>query len=227
MRGSLGRPEGTARTIVDGWSHTGGVGHLDAGGYLFLVGRSKDMIIRGGENIYPKDWAPPQRLRAADVVRRARHPSQERPGHDRQSLPAGRPRHSLRPHDRSTERGGGRRAAQEPPRPREPMTAIDYRTQTTLITGASRAWARSSPGGSPSALEPRACRSTGRPAGGGTGRRTVRAARHHPAAGEALATEIARRGITVTSLINNAGFGTHGQFRRATQLGRQSGRRRR
>ncbi|MFF9042086.1 SDR family NAD(P)-dependent oxidoreductase [Streptomyces sp. NPDC014892] len=48
-----------------------------------------------------------------------------------------------------------------------------------------------------------------------------------PAAGEALATEIARRGITVISLINNAGFGTHGQFRRATQLGRQSGRRRR
>ncbi|WP_329445138.1 class I adenylate-forming enzyme family protein [Streptomyces canus] len=55
MRGYLGRPDETARVIVDGWLHTGDVGHLDAEGYLTLVGRSKDMIIRGGENIYPKE----------------------------------------------------------------------------------------------------------------------------------------------------------------------------
>jgi long-chain acyl-CoA synthetase len=55
MRGYLGRPEETARVIVDGWLHTGDVGHLDEDGYLTLVGRSKDMIIRGGENIYPKE----------------------------------------------------------------------------------------------------------------------------------------------------------------------------
>ncbi|MEU1444003.1 class I adenylate-forming enzyme family protein [Streptomyces mirabilis] len=55
MRGYLGRPDETARTVVDGWLHTGDVGHLDAEGYLTLVGRSKDMIIRGGENIYPKE----------------------------------------------------------------------------------------------------------------------------------------------------------------------------
>ena len=55
MRGYLGRPDETARVIVDGWLHTGDVGHLDAQGYLSLVGRSKDMIIRGGENIYPKE----------------------------------------------------------------------------------------------------------------------------------------------------------------------------
>ncbi|RPF31142.1 acyl-CoA synthetase (AMP-forming)/AMP-acid ligase II [Streptomyces sp. TLI_185] len=55
MRGCLGRPEETARVIVDGWLHTGDVGRLDADGYLTLVGRSKDMIIRGGENIYPKE----------------------------------------------------------------------------------------------------------------------------------------------------------------------------
>ncbi|MET7699589.1 AMP-binding protein [Streptomyces sp. NPDC005485] len=55
MRGYLGRPDETAKVIVDGWLHTGDVGHLDAEGYLSLVGRSKDMIIRGGENIYPKE----------------------------------------------------------------------------------------------------------------------------------------------------------------------------
>jgi len=55
MRGYLNRPEETAKTIVDGWLHTGDIGHLDADGYLTLVGRSKDMIIRGGENIYPRE----------------------------------------------------------------------------------------------------------------------------------------------------------------------------
>jgi long-chain acyl-CoA synthetase len=55
MRGYLGRPDETARVIVDGWLHTGDIGHLDTEGYLTLVGRSKDMIIRGGENIYPKE----------------------------------------------------------------------------------------------------------------------------------------------------------------------------
>ncbi|MEE1757836.1 class I adenylate-forming enzyme family protein [Streptomyces sp. SP18BB07] len=55
MRGYLGRPEETAKVLVDGWLHTGDVGRLDADGYLTLVGRSKDMIIRGGENIYPKE----------------------------------------------------------------------------------------------------------------------------------------------------------------------------
>lgn len=55
MRGYLGRPEETAAVIVDGWLHTGDVGHVDADGYLSLVGRSKEMIIRGGENIYPKE----------------------------------------------------------------------------------------------------------------------------------------------------------------------------
>jgi len=55
MRGYLGRPDETARVIIDGWLHTGDIGHFDADGYLTLVGRTKDMIIRGGENIYPKE----------------------------------------------------------------------------------------------------------------------------------------------------------------------------
>ncbi len=55
MRGYLGRPADTAAVIVDGWLRTGDIGHVDADGYLTLAGRSKEMIIRGGENIYPKE----------------------------------------------------------------------------------------------------------------------------------------------------------------------------
>lgn len=55
MAGYLGRPEETAKTIVDGWLHTGDVGRFDDDGYLQIVDRIKDMIIRGGENIYPKE----------------------------------------------------------------------------------------------------------------------------------------------------------------------------
>lgn len=55
MRGYLGNPEETANTIRDGWLHTGDVGLLDEDGYLTLVDRIKDMIIRGGENLYPKE----------------------------------------------------------------------------------------------------------------------------------------------------------------------------
>lgn len=49
------RPEETARTIVDGWLHTGDLAHRDAEGYYTIVGRLKDVIISGGENIYPAE----------------------------------------------------------------------------------------------------------------------------------------------------------------------------
>lgn len=55
MRGYLGRPDDTAAVIKDGWLTTGDLGHLDEDGYLTIVGRSKEMIIRGGENIYPRE----------------------------------------------------------------------------------------------------------------------------------------------------------------------------
>ncbi len=55
MRGYLGRPEETAKVLVDGWLHTGDLGYVDEDGYLTLVGRSKDLIIRGGANIYPQE----------------------------------------------------------------------------------------------------------------------------------------------------------------------------
>jgi long-chain acyl-CoA synthetase len=55
MQGYLNRPEATRDSIRDGWLHTGDIGYMDEDGYFFIVDRSKDMIIRGGENIYPRE----------------------------------------------------------------------------------------------------------------------------------------------------------------------------
>jgi fatty-acyl-CoA synthase len=55
MRGYWEDPEKTAEAVVDGWMHTGDLGVLDAEGYCNIVGRVKDMLIRGGENVYPRE----------------------------------------------------------------------------------------------------------------------------------------------------------------------------
>ena len=56
MKGYWGKPEETAKTITeDGWLRTGDAGYLDAEGYLFLTDRVKDMIVSGGENVYPAE----------------------------------------------------------------------------------------------------------------------------------------------------------------------------
>jgi long-chain acyl-CoA synthetase len=52
MPGYWGRPEESADAVTDGWLHTGDIGYLDDDGYLYVTDRAKDMIIRGGENVY-------------------------------------------------------------------------------------------------------------------------------------------------------------------------------
>ncbi|MFD6063830.1 class I adenylate-forming enzyme family protein [Rhodococcus wratislaviensis] len=74
MQGYLGNEEATGKALRDGWLHTGDVGYLDEDGYLVLVDRLKEMIIRGGENIYPKEietvlYEHPAVLEAAVVGR--------------------------------------------------------------------------------------------------------------------------------------------------------------
>lgn len=55
MKGYWGDEEKTREAIIDGWMHTGDLATLDAEGYCNIVGRLKDMLIRGGENIYPRE----------------------------------------------------------------------------------------------------------------------------------------------------------------------------
>ncbi|HEV2754073.1 MAG TPA: long-chain fatty acid--CoA ligase [Solirubrobacteraceae bacterium] len=55
MRGYWGREDATAEVLKDGWFHTGDMGQIDEDGYFFIVDRKKDLIIRGGYNVYPRE----------------------------------------------------------------------------------------------------------------------------------------------------------------------------
>jgi long-chain acyl-CoA synthetase len=55
MKGYWNRPDATAEAIHDGWFHTGDMAKVDEDGYFFIVDRKKDMIIRGGYNVYPRE----------------------------------------------------------------------------------------------------------------------------------------------------------------------------
>lgn len=74
MKGYWRRPEATAEAIVDGWFRTGDLGSCDEDGYFRIVDRTKDLVIRGGFNVYPREieellYETPGRRRG----RRARH----------------------------------------------------------------------------------------------------------------------------------------------------------
>jgi long-chain acyl-CoA synthetase len=55
MKGYLNMPEETARTLKDGWLHTGDVAKMDEDGYFYIVDRKKDMIVASGYNVYPRE----------------------------------------------------------------------------------------------------------------------------------------------------------------------------
>lgn len=52
IKGYINRPEATAESITNGWLHTGDVARIDEDGFIFIVDRKKDMVLRGGENVY-------------------------------------------------------------------------------------------------------------------------------------------------------------------------------
>ena len=55
MLGYWNQADKTAESVVDGWMHTGDLAVMDEDGYVQITGRIKDMVIRGGENIYPRE----------------------------------------------------------------------------------------------------------------------------------------------------------------------------
>ena len=55
MKGYYGRPDATAEAVRGGWFHSGDIGSVDEDGYFFIVDRVKDMILRGGYNVYPRE----------------------------------------------------------------------------------------------------------------------------------------------------------------------------
>ena len=55
MKGYWRKPDATEETIKDGWFHSGDMAKVDEDGYFFIVDRKKDLIIRGGYNVYPRE----------------------------------------------------------------------------------------------------------------------------------------------------------------------------
>jgi long-chain acyl-CoA synthetase len=94
MKGYLGRPAATAEALRGGWLHSGDLGYVDEDGFYFIVDRTKDLVIRGGYNVYPREieevlYAHPAILEAAVIGKPDQRLGEEvvavvalRPGHD-------------------------------------------------------------------------------------------------------------------------------------------------
>ena len=99
MKGYYKRPEATAEAITDGWFRSGDVGTRDGDGYYYIVDRKKDMIIRGGFNVYPREieevlYGHPAVAEAAVIG--VPHPSH---GEEVKAVIACKPGHTVTPDD--------------------------------------------------------------------------------------------------------------------------------
>ena len=157
IKGYLNRPEATAEAIRDGWFHTGDIARIDDDGFVFIVDRAKDMVLRGGENVYCSEveaaiYEPRRRGRGGRVRRARRAP--RRGGRRGRSCCAPAP--ALDADELRGFLGGAHRQAQDPGDglvPRQPAAAqrqrqvpqarAARRTPRYPHLGAIRLWARS------------------------------------------------------------------------------------
>ena len=159
MRGYLNKPAETAAALKDGWLWTGDVGHFDDDGYLVLVDRKKDLIIRGGENISPSEsrsgapGAPergpgrcgrPSRPRHGRRARRLRHShsrGDHRRGRGHRSLPRrprplqGPSRHPRGRHPPPQRRRQGHQGRPPPAPPRRQLAVTPVAVTTDVVDG--------------------------------------------------------------------------------------------
>ncbi len=127
MPGYWRNPDASAQTLKGGWLHTGDVGAFDADGYLTLKDRSKDLIISGGSNIYPRE--------VEEVLLRARRGARglgDRPARPRMGRGGGRLR------GRRGERGRARRALPRPYRPLQAAEGLRVRRRACRRTITAR-----------------------------------------------------------------------------------------
>jgi acyl-CoA synthetase (AMP-forming)/AMP-acid ligase II len=95
VKGYWGKPEATAQTFTDGWLHSGDIARIDEEGFVSIVDRAKDMLIRGGENVCSVE------VEAATMVRRPRRcTSSLMPGPQADTGGARSARRSAQPSDR-------------------------------------------------------------------------------------------------------------------------------
>ena len=122
MAGYWNQPEATAEALRGGWLHTGDLGSFDDDGYLTLRDRSKDLIISGGMNIYPREVEEA-------LLQPRRRP---RRGRGRTARPGvGRDGGGLRRARRRRRSAAGRRARPDVPRPHRPLQAAAATTASS------------------------------------------------------------------------------------------------
>jgi long-chain acyl-CoA synthetase len=91
IKGYLNRPDATAESITDGWLHTGDIARIDEDGFIYIVDRAKDMVLRGGENVYCAEVEAPSTSTGGGGSHRVRRAGRSaRGGSGRRRVPQSR-----------------------------------------------------------------------------------------------------------------------------------------